>query len=845
MEYGSGVASSQKILPIEQQTELLDYKELYTQGLVLVQQLSGDSWTDYNVHDPGVTLLEHLCFALSDLSYRASFSPQSYLNDSGAEQDYNQYNLFDHATVSKIHPNNGNDLRQLLLNEIDSLEDVLVLSKNDSSLNYLKLTLYISIRPDLSNKISEALIEQTRSQIQVLYAKNRCLNQDLDAIEICENQFYQLSAVVELISELGPAELLAEIYFRCCGDLTEHDSQNEDGSITVPLSDLYQIVENIPGVLTSSALSLIDKQGSRCSTMEQHSFSETVRIRLPQTTQEIAISLHYQGRELSVDFEEFALCYQERLTKYQSEHRLIDKKEIPTKKFSCSHKKLNEYVSLSQWLPANFRVGVKSFPPAKDTKGRATALQLKGYLALFEYVLTSKLSLLNDIKYLFAPNNFKQTLACFDKDLLRDIDHLAPLLDDKYTDFVKQQAVSGRVNIAQRSRILDYLLALYGEQLKPRVAFDYLYYHTAQDAPLCHLNMQRRMLRHIVNVNKHRLKATDLCATTLGAGQISGVQLKASLLLGFDYLGLRSLSFGVFRNHLELMPANGNSEQSGIYDESPSLASYCLGNPLSENVDLTNFSPLNQHSSESVSFTQFNHYFGALIKDGRLQIPESAVALMLGEQAILVGECRREDIKPFTDNERAAVDEFHQFEQVANQHVDSASEQSQFAVVFHHKTWQNYYLLESFADLVTAKQAAKCLRSYFVQLSLQSEGLHVLEHELLARSLSSQKLSQLEQSLLGAQISLVLPNWTARTQDLHFCEYAEQQLRELVPAHIYPHILWLDIGKMYRFEQAYIHWLFAYRNDGPKADATTKRAAAVISILSEFISADWQGGSHE
>ena len=40
----------------------------------LLQRLAGSSWTDHNTHDPGITLLEALCYALTDLGYRTDYS---------------------------------------------------------------------------------------------------------------------------------------------------------------------------------------------------------------------------------------------------------------------------------------------------------------------------------------------------------------------------------------------------------------------------------------------------------------------------------------------------------------------------------------------------------------------------------------------------------------------------------------------------------------------------------------------------------------------------------------------------------------------------------------------------
>ena len=48
-------------------------------ALRLAQTLSGHAWTDYNLHDPGVTMLEQLCYALTDLVYRADFPVADHL----------------------------------------------------------------------------------------------------------------------------------------------------------------------------------------------------------------------------------------------------------------------------------------------------------------------------------------------------------------------------------------------------------------------------------------------------------------------------------------------------------------------------------------------------------------------------------------------------------------------------------------------------------------------------------------------------------------------------------------------------------------------------------------------
>ena len=48
----------------------LDYGFLRKKGREYIEQLARNVWTDYNVHDPGITLLEMLSYALTDLAAR-------------------------------------------------------------------------------------------------------------------------------------------------------------------------------------------------------------------------------------------------------------------------------------------------------------------------------------------------------------------------------------------------------------------------------------------------------------------------------------------------------------------------------------------------------------------------------------------------------------------------------------------------------------------------------------------------------------------------------------------------------------------------------------------------------
>ena len=67
------MAESLSISRYQQLSHAEDYSFLRKKGIGMIEDLCGKTWTDYNAHDPGITLLEAYCFALTELGYRMSF----------------------------------------------------------------------------------------------------------------------------------------------------------------------------------------------------------------------------------------------------------------------------------------------------------------------------------------------------------------------------------------------------------------------------------------------------------------------------------------------------------------------------------------------------------------------------------------------------------------------------------------------------------------------------------------------------------------------------------------------------------------------------------------------------
>ena len=112
------------------------YDDLLELGMSLIQKFSGDNWTDYNYHDPGITILEQLCFAITDLGYKANFPIEDVLMIGVDNYNFEKSNLF--IPPNKIfssNPSTINDFRRLLIDSIEEINNVWVENVNDLTSN--------------------------------------------------------------------------------------------------------------------------------------------------------------------------------------------------------------------------------------------------------------------------------------------------------------------------------------------------------------------------------------------------------------------------------------------------------------------------------------------------------------------------------------------------------------------------------------------------------------------------------------------------------------------------------------------------------------------------------------
>ncbi len=89
-----------------------DYPKLRQTGVALIGKYAKATWTDHNIHDPGITFLEAFCYALTDIGFRNRLDMADLLRSGEA---YAPQDLPPVHRVLPCAPVTAEDLRKILL----------------------------------------------------------------------------------------------------------------------------------------------------------------------------------------------------------------------------------------------------------------------------------------------------------------------------------------------------------------------------------------------------------------------------------------------------------------------------------------------------------------------------------------------------------------------------------------------------------------------------------------------------------------------------------------------------------------------------------------------------------
>ncbi|MEO1627393.1 MAG: hypothetical protein AAFV25_19735, partial [Bacteroidota bacterium] len=99
------------------QQTAMNYEELRALGIKNIQQKAPATWTDHNLHDPGITILELLSYAITDLGHRADYDMRDILTEDFDKLSPLNDAVFQIPEILPCNPVTINDWRKWLIDK--------------------------------------------------------------------------------------------------------------------------------------------------------------------------------------------------------------------------------------------------------------------------------------------------------------------------------------------------------------------------------------------------------------------------------------------------------------------------------------------------------------------------------------------------------------------------------------------------------------------------------------------------------------------------------------------------------------------------------------------------------
>ncbi len=418
-------------------------------GIKLLQKFSSKQWTDYNLHDPGVTILEQLCFKLTELAYITAFDIEDILTKPDGLIDANAHSFIDRNKILTCNPVTKKDYRKVLLDNIDYLENVDIIPVTSQyAYNNLKGLYEIKVKVT-DEKISCIEKNKKKEKEDIIGEVRKCfvgfrnINEDIiRTVTILKPQDIHITADIIISEDYSPEETLFNIYKSLKTILSPKPKIKQEEDLlqkNIPIESIYNgpllkngIIEdgelkdlnyNIETVelrfAASNANGVVSIKKFLVSKNEKGegiSLFKPLKDHFPYI--EIkkfaeGINLLIDGYKATINKEKFYEIVKKNnelgIWKKQSFTATTSPQMLNTGKF----RNFENYFSIQNNFPAVYGIGNKGISAPKTPTRKAQAKQLKAYLMFFEQVLANYTSQLANIDKLFTTNINKYTATYF------------------------------------------------------------------------------------------------------------------------------------------------------------------------------------------------------------------------------------------------------------------------------------------------------------------------------------------------------------------------------------------------------------------------------------------------
>ncbi len=868
----------------------LDYSFLKEKGQEYIEKLAGNIWTDYNSHDPGITMLEMLCYAITDLGARISMPIENLLTPAESTNSIEDQ-FFKALQILPTKPVTENDYRKLFIDvegvkncwlqkfektvyvdcknnllsyDPDDFKTINSELKSEFQLNGLyKLIVDFDELdetkfPKKADKDGE--IDRITKLIFELYHRNRNLCEDLievaevktHSIEVCAN----IEVEPECDEELVHAKVLRAIdnYFSpnlwfyslqqmfdkgytsdqifegptlTNGFIDPEELENASLRTEVRLSDLMQLIMKIDGVKVINEMSI-----NNCLDLDNETDAWLICIdpgKKPKRSEMSAFSYYKGVLPVNVNSKKVKE-YRQKLEADEREKQALAKVGMEIKVPKGTYLNTGETTTIQNDFPETYGIGEVGLPSRASVKRKALAKQLKGYLLFFDQIFASYFAHLDKVKDLLSVDN-KMANTYFTQ-AVKDIQDFAELVNDyPATDddeLTKKILADLDDTIVRKNKLLDHLIARFSEKFSEYSFLMKELYGTYAD-------------QSIINAKEVFLSEYGEIADADGSIKNKSIS------------NWRGSAF----NYFEQLPANlwdtenvaGAQKRiarlSGIKEFkrrnlSPSfIETYKLTDSKGKEVfrwHIKNHDGVNFLSAtEDYNTRAFaeDELYQTIVKivETRPETVEAAFAAGVSDES----EVGNFEIQVSPTGK-------YSFD-VININADPKSTDRIIARQF------LYY------DTPEELKAAILEMIRFFTVDFIEEGMFIVEHVLLRPDVTSKKGLQ-EQFMpvcsdqcnscepvdpYSYRVTVVLPGWTHRFRNIDFRKFMEELIRKELPAHVLARICWIgerdklvadDKNEMKLFEVAYQNFLLDKTNSVQEQNEDT--LTKFIKILTDL-----------
>lgn len=577
-----------------------DFAELRAAALASVRRFAGSTWTDHNAHDPGITILELLCYALTDLAYRADYSVPDLLADTASPGGVES--LHPPERILTVNPVTLDDWRKLVL-DVEGVRNAwiepvanppppLAHDPGDNTLYFdpgaaggargeshrrrvpLRGVYRVLVDADPHAGVADAPL---RNAVDARLHAHRNLGEDFEPTVVLAPQLISIHAEIEVGDVRNHLELLAAVYVALQDHLAPRvrfhtrEAMLARGGSLAAIFDGPQLDHGF--IDTDEMRRATRRDGLRTSDviavlMAIDGVKAVHGIRLGSGTRQESWYLplapgqtpvlHIPGSRIRLRRGQVAWQPTDEQRQRLEPTLRPPRDSSGSSRIESDHpapvgrdRQVGRYHSIQHDLPEAYGVGRAGLPVSASPARHAQARQLAAYLMFFDQVLASSFRQLAHARELVsvAPGFRPAYVAQLPADTPRGSEILAPSLDTTRLQNLTSEATGGGGTLPER--FLSHLLARVAEDFQDlamagsKHEADGSGQPTALSLDAPRLEAQRAFLRDYPSVSGGRARGFDYRRPSWGedhAGNVSGLERRVAHKIGLARYARRPLS---------------------------------------------------------------------------------------------------------------------------------------------------------------------------------------------------------------------------------------------------------------------------------------------------------------